>query len=186
MSIIHDALKKVQSKTPSPVVTPPAPANAATSVPGKGPTGNAPTDNSWSSLTILMAAVLTVAVVVIFAVILKLANDTTKHAPRAVIPTSTEPAANTQKIPAVTDSTGPSTPATVPQPAEPPATKPLAKNNSLKIEGVMDMGGKMVALINGEVYEEGQTVSGNLITMITFDSITIMENGTKKVLPIKP
>jgi hypothetical protein len=131
-----------------------------------------------------MSAVLAVAVIVIFAVIFKLAADTTQH----VKPT---PAATLNQ-----------TPTTAPQPVTPPApapaptvvppvqakptTPPAPVNNGLHIEGVMDMGGKMVALINGNIYEEGQAVNGNIIAVITFESVTIMENGVKKILSTKP
>ena len=47
------------------------------------------------------------------------------------------------------------------------------------------MGGKVVALINGNIYEEGQTVNGRLIAEITFDSVTIMENGNKRIMSTK-
>ncbi|MEI6438206.1 MAG: hypothetical protein WCO69_05610 [Candidatus Omnitrophota bacterium] len=143
MSIIHDALKKVQSKNPqaSPFPEPPpAPASSSPSTVDLTP------ETTNRSLMILMAVVLTVTVVVIFAVIFKLAMDTTQH---------------------------------------PKATAQPASAGGIKVEGVMDRDGKMVALINGDVYEEGQTVEGKVITAITFANVTVMGNNSKLILPIK-
>jgi hypothetical protein len=56
---------------------------------------------------------------------------------------------------------------------------------SLRLEGIMDMGAKKVALINGDVYEEGQVVDGKIIAEISLNSIAVMDNGTKKVIPLK-
>ena len=51
----------------------------------------------------------------------------------------------------------------------------------------MDMGsGKKVALISGNIYEEGQTILGRIIAEISVDSITVMDNGKKRILPVNP
>ena len=143
-----------------------------------------------------LIASITVAVIVIFAVIYKLAADTTQHAPRAVLSAAlTASAAPTTPKHRPVAPQPKATPALAPQTASQatpealPQIQPPAENvytNSPRVEGVMSMGGKMVALINGDVYEEGQTINGHIIAMITFDSVTIMENGVKKILPIKP
>ncbi len=183
MSIIHDALKKVQSKGPNtaPDAVPPKedPAGTITTNPA---TGRSP-DTTKVTLSILMATVLTIAVIVIFAVILKLGFETTQHPAikaRAITPVPTQTTAAPVPPPSIAQAANTALPA---MPLRPPAEPPAPDRT--RVEGVMDMGGKMVALINGNVYEEGQVVDGNIIAAITFESVTIMENGTKKILPIK-
>lgn len=72
---------------------------------------------------------------------------------------------------------------------EPQAHKPVDPNDplgSVQIEGVLERGGKKTVLINGNIYEEGQTIYGRIIMQISFDELTLIENGRKRVLRIKP
>ena len=183
MSIIHDALKKVQAQTPGqPAVKQPQPTGP--SIQPQATPALTP-DDTRRSLTILMAAVLTVAVIVILAVLFKVATDTTQH-PGPMTPAVT-PVQTPVQTPAQAPTQAP-TQAAVPKPQPPrkPAAPLTPAYNGLRIEGIMDMNGKKIALINGNVYEEGQTVNSCLIEAITLESVTIIENGIKKVLPTKP
>ncbi|MBF0620176.1 MAG: hypothetical protein HQL19_08420 [Candidatus Omnitrophica bacterium] len=178
MSIIHDALKKVQSK-PAPVSTGEIPQTNdpfAPPAPDKGRDTN-------RSLTILMACVITVAVIVIFGILFKLVMDSTERTKITARNVALPAAATAQ-----TSSQPPPPAKVLPLPLNfpplPAITKP-PEPNTIKIEGVMDMGGKMVALINGNIYEIGQIFDGKMITNIGFDSVTIKDNGTIRTIPIK-
>lgn len=165
MSIIHDALKKVQ-QTNNPEATPP-PATPQGSV--QNPETVKPQDKT--SILLFVAAICAV-VAMIFAA---LPQFTPKKPVRTSAVTVTkqpapEPAATTEPAPAV--------------PAQTTAvTDPL---NSARIEGIMDMGDKKVVLINGNVYEEGQTIHGRTITKITLDAMTVTDNGQERTFSIKP
>ena len=50
----------------------------------------------------------------------------------------------------------------------------------------MDRSGKKVALINGNIYEEGQTIFDRTIASITLEGVTVVENGQKRILPVNP
>ncbi len=46
--------------------------------------------------------------------------------------------------------------------------------------------GKKVVLINGDIYEEGQSIEGKTISQITLKEVTIIDNGIKQILPVTP
>ena len=54
----------------------------------------------------------------------------------------------------------------------------------LRLEGIMNMGGKRVALINGSIYEEGQAVEGMTVIKVTETNVTVQANGIERVLKI--
>jgi len=174
MSIIHDALKKIQTQSPGANNLEPAPA-AATSNPNEQASDNS-TDTTKKPLIILMAVVLSITVVIILAILYKLASDTTQHAKPAFTLTAIS-AWNPIKFRDKAKSLKTQKPETLP---------PEQIAAGLRIEGVMNMGGKMTTLINGDVYEEGQRVNDKIISEITFDSVTILDNGKKKTLRTKP
>ncbi len=176
MSIIHEALKKVQQTT-SPGQPPRSPAvppgdNATT------PSSTAPAPAVPTPLTISLLTVLGTAIFIILVILIKLAVETTQH-PRLV--------SSQQKnaVPLQTEQAPPPAP-TAPTPAATPTTKPTASEDPFRIEGIMDMGNKKVALINGNVYEEGQSVNGLLIVGIELNQITVMDNGARRVIPTRP
>lgn len=159
MSIIHDALKKVQSATPA--------ANTLASSP---PAGHSQVIDTARPLTVLMIGVLCFAVIVIFAVLFKLASDTTQHSrPGAMTlpPSAIKNKSVLRKHPPVK------------------LNSKSLPTDPTRVEGVMSMGGKMIALINGSIYEEGQSIDGKTITAINFAAVTVMEDGIKEDLPIK-
>jgi hypothetical protein len=191
MSIIHDALKKVQQTNPSASPMPPAPPQEP--VPAAAPT------QAQDKISIpLLVAVICAIVAMLFAALPQLA-------PRQITVLKTPPAA--APVPPAAEG---QQPAPEPKPAEPAAPSPQDVSkavanavaittapmprvidpndpiSSIQIEGVMDMDGKKAVLISGNVYEEGQTIYGRIISEITFDSLTVIENGQKRTLPIKP
>ena len=198
MSIIHDALKKVQQTNNAGPSTPPPYSQEPSQEPAQQPR---PQDKI--SIPLLVAA--------ICAVIAMLFAALPVVTPKKI---STAPAQTTQApVAPVTVQPVQEAPAAVVKPQEPPppssdtmskaianamavpttpalpVQKIIDPNDPLsgvQIEGVMDMGGKKAALINGNVYEEGQTIYGRIITEITFDTLTVIENGQKRTLPIKP
>jgi len=183
MSIIHEALKKVQRTTPSgPATTPAYPATAATGTPA--PTAAAPKP-ATTPLTIISLTVLGVAVITVLAILTKLAVETTQH-PRMISSVHQTPAvaAPQPAVPATPKVPAPPLAAAIEPPV--PAANAATSETPFKIEGIMDMGNKKVALINGNVYEEGQTVNGLMITSIGLDHVTVMENGTPRVIATRP
>lgn len=192
MSIIHDALKKVQQNS-NPAVPPP-PASYQEPVPPPEPSGNK--DHDKINIPLLVAAVCAV-IAMLFAALPQfmpkkplppLTHTAARPQPPAVEtapsvpPEPAAPSTNTMSKALASAVVTPSVP--VPKPTAPKVIDPNDPISSLQIEGIMDMGGKKVALINGNVYEEGQTIYGRIISEITFDSLTILENGRKRILPI--
>ncbi len=57
--------------------------------------------------------------------------------------------------------------------------------NTLNVQGVLDNSGQSVALINGKIYEEGDTVSGVKILKIGVDVIRILRNGREEELKVR-
>jgi hypothetical protein len=165
MSIIHDALKKVQEKTaPQPPFS--SPLNPITS-PNTDPTPPRQTSRPtlpWLLLSIIISIPLAISA---FFLLWPHLNATTK-----------------KTIPASALSSPVATPAPVAVPMT--ATAPDTQS-ALRIEGVMDMGdGKKVALINGNIYEKGQSIQGKTISRITLEEITVINNGVEQVLPVTP
>ena len=195
MSIIHDALKKVQAASPekSPEKTTPPPASA------QGPSPKAPEKTSVP----LWVAAACALIAMIFAVLPQI----TPKQPAATPAPATAPAEPVKPEAAAPQTTTPSTnalakavsgavavpvvpkaePPVPPQEQQPQQTiDPMDPLSNIHIEGVIDMGGKKAVLINGNVYEEGQTIRGKIISEVTFETLTIMDDGRKRTFPIKP
>ena len=195
MSIIHDALKKVQQTnnvgTPAPL--------APYQEPVQPPEQPKPQDKM--SIPLLVAVICAI-VAMVFAALPQLtprkiaAPAATAQTPVPVTPEKKQPGPK----PAVAQPQSPSSDTVskavanaVASPVipalKPPAQKIIDPNDplsSVQIEGVIDMDGKKAVLISGNVYEEGQTIYNRIITEITFDTLTVIENGQKRTLPIKP
>lgn len=67
------------------------------------------------------------------------------------------------------------------RPALPGQTLACAR---LKLEGIMQTNGRKIALINGNIYEEGQTAGTCTITAITAQNVTISDGKKELVLPV--
>ncbi len=194
MSIIHDALKKVQQtnrvEAPTP---PPSPPPAPESVHQPQPAG----DKDKISIPLLIAVICAV-IAMIFAALPQFMprknlsrpapenmpaqpRVTTRPAPEPVM--TATPSSDAMSKAIADAMSAPAMPAPMP-PATPKAFDPNDPISSIQIEGVMEQDGKKVALINGNVYEEGQTIYNRIISEITFDSLTVMENGQKRTVPI--
>ncbi len=185
MSIIHDALKKVQASTPQ---HPPA----APDQPQPPVNGEPAAEHGDNFITPLWITALC-AIVAIFAI--ATSQLTPKNTPlrpkpaRVTLPQAAPQLPSPEKAPAPLQAS----PAVTP-PAPAPVTQPAAQQardmndplGTVRIEGVMDMGGKKAILINGNIYEAGQMLYGRTIVDISFDTLTVMENGQKRTLPIRP
>jgi hypothetical protein len=196
MSIIHDALKKVQQTNTHGASTPPS----SYPDPVQPPEQQNPQDKI--NIPLLVAALCAV-IAMIFAILPQITQKkiSAPMAPAAVtqIPTTSEkkqpdptPAAPAIKTPS-SDTMSKAVANAVSSPVMPaikPSTQKIVDPNdplsSIQIEGVMDMNGKKTALINGNVYEEGQTIYGKIISEITFDSLTVIEDGRKRIFSTKP
>ncbi|MBF0570367.1 MAG: hypothetical protein HQL12_00705 [Candidatus Omnitrophica bacterium] len=64
-------------------------------------------------------------------------------------------------------------------------TPPMAAPVTLKIHGIMSNATGNLALINNQVYQEGDEVAGAKIIKINFDSVTVNINGTEKTIFVK-
>ncbi len=199
MSIIHDALKKVQQSRPENMPGP------AVSAPVQPRTPDHANVTDKINIPLLVAAICA-AIAMLFAALPHVAA----RKPAAIIETA-KPSIMPQPAPKTQPQTvmpffpsartlakalaGAVAVPTVPSGAqdvsvkEPPPRNPIDPNDplgSLQIEGVLERGGKKTVLINGNIYEEGQTIYGRIIMQISFDELTVIENGRKRVLRIKP
>jgi len=56
---------------------------------------------------------------------------------------------------------------------------------TLNIHGIMSEGSKNIVLVDDQVYQEGDTVDGAKISKISLNSITIISNGVEQIIPVK-
>lgn len=61
---------------------------------------------------------------------------------------------------------------------------PQPKKDELILSGVVEMDGKNFALINNEFYEVGEKAAGRKITKITTDSVEILEKGKTRIIKV--
>ncbi|MBF0330603.1 MAG: hypothetical protein HQL17_01595 [Candidatus Omnitrophica bacterium] len=191
MSIIHDALKKVQQTKPAAVPPSRPPAQAQYQ-----PQPNQQDDKI--NIPLLVAAICAI-VAMIFAALpyIALKMNQVPPQPMAAAPRAPNkptpqplpsPNAMTRAITSALSAPAVFTPSITIPPTKPHKTTvnsddPVA---NIQVEGILDMKGKKAALINGNIYEEGQTIYGKVIVEITFNSLTIIDNGQKRTLSIKP
>ncbi len=178
MSIIHDALKKIQRVTPE--ANQPA-ANAA-SGPVQASSLPALQENGRPS-TIILVSVISVVVAVLFTILWTLAKETRALPVKPVAAEQAKPLAEAAKPLAPTST---EMGAALVAPAPKPAVDPNDVLANIHIQGILDKSGKAVALINDNVYIEGDTFHGKPITRITIDSVTIMDGEKERVFPVDP
>ena len=65
------------------------------------------------------------------------------------------------------------------------AQKTHTTSNQIVIQGIMTKDEKNMALINDKIYEEGQTVMGKEIVSISLDSVQIKDRGKIKTLKVQ-
>jgi hypothetical protein len=177
MSIIHDALKKVQkSMQKNPDTSTPT-----TSSEGFIETLSSPESQQKSSSAqwIPTLVLVTLAVGGAFLYLRMQKNHQPKHLAEIVTAAPVKVAP-----PKVVSTPVPTPPAsTTPAPVAPtPAAKPKPV---LNIQGVMAQGSKNVALINDGIYEEGSVVEGQKILKISLNAITVEHDGHQEIIPIK-
>ena len=63
----------------------------------------------------------------------------------------------------------------------PVAAKPI----TLNVHGVMADGTKNLALINDKIYQEGDTIEGVTITKISMDELHVLNNGKEEIIPVR-
>ncbi len=188
MSIIHDALKKVQwAKT-----------NGTEGTPQEGPanteTAALPMKNKWSSLLAMVLAVVITAgsLWYIYAQFKTQWHDQVPRVQRMAkaslyklinkkeVPVlQPKPPAELKPLAKITINAPPVTVDTTNPAAKPPA--PL----TLNIHGIMSNASGNLVLINNSVYQEGDEIEGAKIIKISLDSITVNNNGIEQTIPVR-
>jgi len=163
MSIIHEALKKAQAnleqtgQKKSTNIIPPIPGSAPTNTPGSSQTQSK--KNESSRLVMLIFTLIIVATITVIYYFFMNNNQAQKTI--ASIKTVLKP----QK------------PETINKPTAQPftVTSEAQPSVKLKLEGTMMMGDKRVALINGEVYQIGETINGMEILNINIEKVVLKD-----------
>jgi hypothetical protein len=164
MSIIHEALKKVQQNfsamppAADPAATPSQPVDAA--APQK------PVPNVWMSLL----SVLLVAGAALF-----LYSQCLKHWPQIRqlfnLPARTLPKIALPKL-------------SFPKAVSSPAVAKAAPN-AFNVQGVVTQNGHAVALINDRIYEAGDQIGEVKIVSISASAVTVLRNGVEETVPLQ-
>ncbi len=179
MSIIHEALKKVQSnRSETKTLKDQAPPATAKSTPL--PTGKATAPATPKPATLLGSS-LWAAVIIILCGFTFYNLYELKTRKNELLAAKVPPVIE-QALPA------PITNAVVVTPIVPPPPPPVKpKKGEILLSGIVLMDGKNFALINKEFYEVGEKVEGATITKITDDSIDILQKGkTRTIKVIRP
>ena len=66
-----------------------------------------------------------------------------------------------------------------------PVTVPVAPSITLNVHGIMSDARGNVALINDQVYQEGDDIDGVKIVKINLNSIIVNDNGVERKIPVK-
>lgn len=195
MSIIHEALKKVQSNrsqnNKEEILLPKPPLQPAESAsvqkietPAVGPSAKIPAKKFPFDL-IVWGVVLTTLIGFLFFNLQEFMNRLTEIAAFNAAP---KPAATVIVVPPVTPSVAISPPvATVeaPPPAPPtPPAPPKRQKGELVLYGITFMDGKEFALINDGIYQVGDDVEGAKIDRITNQSVIVTQKGKTKILKV--
>lgn len=65
------------------------------------------------------------------------------------------------------------------------SSSPTVTQNILDVQGVMSSNGKSVALINNKIYEEGSEIAGAKILTISANTITVLRDGHEESIAVK-
>ena len=195
MSIIHDALKKVQQgqapKTPPTpptsdyIYATPAPAEPTKPVAAKTDTQKPAIIKKMSSLLAMLCALVITFVSLNF-IFQQFRTDIPK-VKKWVIASYCQ---LTHKVMLPDFKTRspedlkPLAQVTVPPPATPANTAKTQPPLTLNIHGVMANDGGNLVLINDRVYQEGDTVEGAKIVKIDLDSVTIINDGKEETISV--
>jgi len=164
MSIIHEALRKVQAnlqKQPQPVTKPASVAGAPPAVPAPVPVQV----KRSPRILILLASGIIFAAAAYF-IYTQYYSQIKIH---VIVP-----AAHTAAQ-------------LLPQKTVVPVQHPVvdAPADALTVQGIMTNNGSTVALINGSIYEKGDEINGVKIIGITADAVTISRDGKEESIQIK-
>ena len=158
MSIIHEALKKVQNdlehKSSSPVAAP----------------GPSPKRAGKTALLLLLLFLTALS-----AGYLYLHAQSSKQ----TVATPATPAPQTPPPAQVSAAAQPA-----PQPVPPSAPKPQDPH-AFNIQGIMSDQRGNVALINDKIYAEGDAIDNGKIVRISLDSIVISRDGQEEIIAVK-
>jgi len=192
MSIIHDALKKVQQnlapKGDETQISPSTTTQNASAYLYEKPAeleGLPPKKNKIKSLFVLSATIVITAASVLYIYqqfqndIPKVKNFARKSFNKLIH--KEEPLAFATKAPEDLKALGT---LTINPSASSTITKPSAPV-TLNIHGVMSNGSNNLVLINDQVYQEGDEVDGAKIVKINLNSITVINNGVEQTIPVK-
>jgi hypothetical protein len=188
MSIIHNALKKVQksmqknSETPAPTTSSEGFIETLSSTESKQRNPSTP----WVPTMVLVILGIAIA----FGILqlqknpsllaklnLNMKPAESKPLAQIVTPVKVEQPKAASNSPVATPAPSAIAPvATVTTVATPPV---------LNVQGIMASGHKIVALINNEIYEEGSFVNGQKILKISMNSLTLEHDGHQEIIPIK-
>jgi len=188
MSIINDALKKVQQSLqhspskpepskpsdpehPSSPIEEPQGANMVDRYSNLVQTEPKPTipffkNKEWRDTAILLTCFAICIILLLLIVFLFRQNPPTPAAPPAPAPAKS---AQEQSVP---------------PPALPKKTTPAGPTDTIIVTGVMKMGAENMALINNEIYEVGEMINGARIVAIEMDRVEIMKDSEIKVLKV--
>ena len=185
MSIIHDALKKVQRTTnqledpkPQPVLASSPPAEVS------------------RPIFVIITTIISIAVMILLVILWGLAKETRRpSSPPAMMTDQTMPVQAASSTP-VQESAPQTAGPKVPSPKElgsalvstipVKVVEPEDPLSSIRVQRIMQKESKTVALINDNVYGEGQTIYGRIIAKVTLDSVTIMDGGKQRTFPVNP
>ncbi len=195
MSIIHEALKKVQNSFMRKKQAPEADANGGNGGGLYAQQPPQPQDAPKKPKTSIFTSI--IVLLVVLGSILYLYKQVVQYLPE-IKKTFNIPDVKLKEIPL------PSLTvkfAKTPKPAQVPPSQPLAKvkadpnaavnssdaafQNVLNIQGVMTQGGVTVALINDKIYEAGDEVSGIKILSITSNAITLLRSGKEETIKVR-
>jgi type II secretory pathway component PulC len=184
MSIIHDALKKVQQSADQKEDRKPQPVLAS----------SPPTDAN-PPIFVIITAIIAIAVVILLVILWNLAKETTRTpSPAAITADQNRPVQTVYHTSVQEPATQTATPRG-PSPKElgsalvsnrpVKAMEPEDPLSLIRVQGIVQKEGKLAVLINDNVYEEGQTVFGRIIARVSPDTVTFMDNGRLRTFPVK-
>ena len=182
MSIIHDALKKVQQSMKQNSSSP-TPSNSPEEVVEVLPSsleGNTVNQaSSWPLMILMLLIVVGCAVSIVLQIQKKNPKFLSKIHFNALLKTPVKSVAKPQN-------TAPAEPlaqVTVPASISASVQNPLPI--TLNVQGIMASGGHNIALINNRVHEEGDVINGIKILKISLESITVEHDGKQETVDVR-
>ena len=162
MSIIHEALKKVQANLSTPSPTQPEDALEQEAPSNASPTPPTRINKKPFSMALMLLSVIAFAACWFLAVQIK------RYFPNVL---TIKPSAYGSKT---SPASGPL--ARIPQQAHSP---------QLNIQGVMAQGDTNLVLINKDIYQQGDQIEGYTIISIAFDKIVVKKDGEETTITLR-